>query len=372
MAKKTDEATTLNKVMEVTNNECGEGTMFTGAGLKKDPHRLPTGVFTVDYSTGGGMPIWGTTCFWGPESGGKTNLCLNTVKMAGITCWRCFNTLDHCTCSQKSVPMRTAWGDVEGTLDRDWAEQIGADPERYVVFLADYGEQYVNIADNVLKADDCGLLVIDSLAAMVPAAEMDAAAEDQFYALQARMIGRMVRNLKQRLIRERKRGHPCTIAFVNQMRMKMVTVGSPETMPGGHGMKHEFSLLLRCNKKALRKGPDDKYIDKKRSKDIAQRFTFSIRKEKVLTLAGVGEYIRAKEDTPEYNLQAGQVDDYSTVLTKGKDVSLITKDGSRGWYYGTKKTAKLENIKTMWRTKPSEYYRFQKEIIDRAKAKLCQ
>jgi recombination protein RecA len=265
------------------------------------------------------------------------------------------------------------WADVEGTLDRDWVNAIGGDPEKYSVILADYGEQYSNISDNVLKADNCGLLVVDSLAALVPAAEMEAAAEDDFYALQARMIGRMVRKLKQRLIRERKRGHPCCIIFTNQLRMKIgQKFGDPETMSGGHGMKHEFSLLLRCVKKALNETDKTKYVDKKRKKNQAIRHSFAIRKEKILTLSNVGEYIRVVENIPSLDLKKGMIDDMGTVMTYAKEYDIVRKgSGAKPWKYFDYNARTLDDIKLMWKKKDLECLHTKMEIVKRAKERLA-
>ena len=360
---------TLDDILVSVNEQCGEGTMFAGTGLKKDPLRLPFGVFAVDFATGGGVPIWGTCCLWGPESGGKSSLCGNAIASSQRLCWNCFNLTTQCKCSGSALEMDAVYGDIEGTLDRTWLQKIGADPDRYKVVLADYGEQYANIFDSVLRADNCGLLVVDSLASLVPVAEMEAAAEDDFYALQARLIGRLVRKLKQRLIRERKRGHPCAIIFVNQLRMKIgMTFGNPETMPGGHGMKHEFSLLLRCVKKSL-SDADSKYKDKK--KDKAVRHAFSIRKEKVLTLAGTGEYLRIKQDIGDLDLTMGDIGDQGTVLNYAKEYGIVTKQtGKKPWRFMGMNATRLDDIKRLWATKPEFYYAAQMEIVKAAKERL--
>lgn len=365
--------TTLTQVAAAVNINCGVGTVVTGRELVTDPPRLPTGVFSVDYATGGGFPIWGSTCLWGPESGGKTTLAINAMAMAELMCWKCFHLASDCRCSATPLLMRSAWVDVEGTFDRDWAAFIGADPDRYVLCLAEYAEQYSNIAQQVIRADDCGLVVVDSLAALSPSAEMESAAEDQFIGLQARVIGRMVRNLKQRLIRERRRGHPCTIIFINQMRIKIGQMfGDPETMSGGWGMKHEFSLLLRCVKKSLKKdGPDKKYVDEKRKKNMADRYSFAIRKSKVATLAGVGEYVRLTEDIPGLGLKKGQVDDFSTLLTYAKTYGIVHKDGSV-WRFFNYKSPTLEQIKDAMIKNREVKMKTQSSVIEKAKAQLVK
>jgi len=366
---------TLAEVMAAQNEVCGPGTMFRGSGMKKDPMRIPTGVFAVDFATAGGLPLWGTTCFWGGDGGGKSNLCLNVVKAAQSICWRCMKPFKFCECDsplEMFVYYADVEGTVEGTLDRDWASAIGADPEKYVVGLADYGEQHVNIADEALKATDCGLVIIDSLAALIPTTEMDAPLEDKFIAEQARLITRMVRKLKQRLIRERKKGHPCSVLFTNQLRIKIGQMfGDPETMPGGHGLRHEFSLLLRCVQKALKKeGADAKFWDASRSKKTGQRFSFSIKKEKVLTLSGVGEYVRVLEDLPDVGLKAGMVDDFATVMKYARDFGIVVKDKGKWSFRGKYKASRLDEIRQLWMSDWDEYLWTQQEIIARAKERV--
>jgi recombination protein RecA len=369
MGKK-KEGWTLDRMVEDANKVCGPGTCFTGAQLKRDPARLPIGVFALDYASGGGIPIWGTACFWGPESGAKTLLALKAAASCGRMCWECFNHRDFCECSTPTTKMMAFWADVEGTLDQEWAEHVGCNPEDYFVALADYGEQYANMADSALQADDCGLLVVDSLAAMTPASEMDQPAEDDFIALQARMITRMVRKVKQRLIRERKRGHPCAVIFTNQMRRKIVTFGDPETMPGGHGMMHEFSLLFRCVKKTMSKEDRKKYTHGDRKKLMATKHSVAIRKEKVLTLAGISEFVVAKEDIPDLGLTKGMIDDYNTVMTYARETGVVAKDGSR-WKHMGFTAQRLDDIKMAWRRRPDHYLRTQIEVIKRVKDRLA-
>jgi recombination protein RecA len=359
---------TLDDIVESTNKSCGVGTMFPGSGLPKDPPRVPFGIFALDFATGGGGPLWGTIGVWGPEGGGKSSIAANMMAASQMICWKCFNLLKYCECSQSPLEMESVWADAEGTLDREWVQCIGADPSKYHVVLADYGEQYANIADSVLRADNCGLLVVDSLAALTPEVEMDKAAEDDFYALQARLIGRMVRKLKQQLIRQRKQGHPCLILLVNQMRSKIgVKFGSPETMSGGHALKHEFSLLLRCIKKTLSTQDE---IFKATKGDLAARHAFSIRKEKCLTLTGAGEFVRLRVDVPEVDGKKGSIYDYGTVLNYAKEYGIVQKNGSKGWKFFNVKAKRLDQIKELWQKSPDQYYRTQMEIIKRAKDRL--
>ena len=145
--------------------------------------------------------------------------------------------------------------------------------------------------------------------------------------------------------------------------------GDPETMPGGHGMKHEFSLLLRCVKRSMAKENTDKWKDKERSKMLAQKHSFAIRKEKVLTIAGVGNYLRLKEDIPEMNLKKGMVDDFKTVLGFAQQYELLKKDG-QSWHYKGEKWNKLQTLIDHWKGNEDDYLSVQAEIIRAAKKEI--
>lgn len=354
------------------NNSKGQGSILRGSECKIDPPRMPIGVFSLDYITGGGLPVWGTTCFWGPESSGKTTLICHFVGTSQKMCWSCFKPASFCECSTSPLLMDTYWGDAEGTLDRKWAELVGMDPERYLLGLADYAEQHIDFLDSALTSDDCGVVVLDSLASLTPAAEMEAVSENQFIGLQARIITRAVRKLKQRLITERKREKPCLVVFTNQLRIKIGQVfGNPETMSGGQALKHEFSLLLKCNQKNLKKeGYDKRYIssDRSDSKDKASRHTTSIAKSKIDHLAYVCEYLRVNTDmTDEGGLRAGDVDDYNTLVSYARKYHIISEESSGYSLMG-------QNFKTLKALKdflidsePSYRIAISQEIVRKAK-----
>lgn len=363
------QTTTLAQFMAVTNKQLGERTIATGLDAKRDPPRIPFGVFPVDYSTGGGFPLWATSGAYGPESGGKTTLALSAVGSVARTCWRCFHLLDRCSCSLPAIRMKSFWADAEGTLDPGWAQCAGANPEDYYYCLAEYGEQYVNLAENALRADDCGLVLIDSLAALTPASVLEADSEDQFIGVQARMITRAVQRLKQRLISERKREHPCCLMFINQIRTNIkVKYGDPEGFPGGHALRHEFSLLLRIVKKPLSKeGGQAKFIGKDEEKDKASVHAFTIRKEKVMTLARSGEFLRFREDYG--NLPKGTVDDFVTVAKIAKHYGILRQEG-KTWVCGEQKSTRLIDIVDAWKTDLPYYRSLQADVIKAAKDEI--
>jgi recombination protein RecA len=365
------EKSTFAEVITAMNDQYGPKTIAFANETKRDRARVPFGIFAVDWATGGGLPLWETTCAWGKSSGGKTSLAINCIKASQNICWKCFRALAYCECSTPPLEMLTAFADIEGTFDPEWVAAIGANPSKIGRILGDYGEMYVNGAAAALGASDVGLVVVDSLAALVPVAEFDAPSEDQFIGNQARMIGRCVRKLKQRLIRESKDGKPCTVIFTNQLRIQIGKLfGDKETMSGGEAMKHEFSLLLRCVDKSLEKsGVDAKFIEASQKKKAATRHAFTIRKEKVLTLESGGEYVRVKDNFPDFGLTKGSIDDAKTIFTYAKDFGIVKPDG-KAWLYFDQKAKTTDGIRNLLRSNFTEYLRTDIEIVKRAKERL--
>jgi len=329
----------LDAIIKGHNRSYGDGTIRSGRQLPRDPKRIPTGVFVADYISGGGLPLWGTTCFWGGESGGKTTLALNTVKSAQLLCWRCFEYHWFCKCEDGPLRKKVYFGEVENTTDTEWAEAVGVDPDQWVIGQGETGEEHMNIAKAVIQADDVGLIIIDSVAALTPGAEMDTDFEDlgKLMAKQAILMTKATRILKQQMIREMRRGHPVALLCTNQLRTKIGQLyGSPETMSGGHGMRHEFSLLLRCGKISLKDGTPDKLYKNKKDKwgnELASRHNLSVKKSKVLTLGGQAEYLRVKQEIPERRIRRGGIDDVDLIMKEARAAGIITDEKSKGWKF---------------------------------------
>jgi len=207
------------------------------------------------------------------------------------------------------------------------------------------------------------VVVLDSLAALVPDAEIESQMEDKFSASQARLITATVRKLKQRLIRERKRGHPCLLLFTNQMRIKIgQRFGNPETMSGGQGMFHEFSLLLRCGKKSLTDSDAKWKADTSNGSPFGQRHTCAIKKHKVGVLGGVCEFVRAVRDNPATDCVKGEIADWRLLLKYAKEYGMLTKDKS-GYSFLKIRAPKQSSYWELWKKNPEEKLRAQMEVI---------
>lgn len=363
----------LDDIMAAKNKSCGVNTVTTGKSIIYNPFRVSFGVFPLDYCLGGGIPLWGSTCLWGPKGGAKSTLAIKAIKMCSIMCWRCFNLLDYCTCSTHPLKMKAAVGDIEGTLDIAWMESMGVSKEDYYLILGDSAEQYFDIMEACLEADDCGLVVGDSLGGITPEAEMDKSLLDSNMGKQPALVTKIVRKLKQRLIREKKRLHPCTVLYTNQMRSDLGKIfGSKESIPGGHASMHEYSVVLRCVKRALTEADKKKFVDDDRQIQVASRQAVTVRNSKVFTIAGSTEFILIKEKIDLLALKKGEVDDYKAVINYGRDLGIIEQKGNYYTIPACKKVKfdTLTKLRDYFKSNRIVYLKVQQDIIKKAKEHL--
>jgi recombination protein RecA len=184
---------------------------------------IPSGALSLDLALGGkGFPRGRIIELYGPESSGKTTLALHAIASA-----------------QKSGGV-AAFIDAEHALDPTWAKRIGVDLEELLVSQPSYGEEALQIAEMLIKSNAVDIIVIDSVAALVPKAELDGEIGDSHVGLQARMMSQAMRKLTGIISKAK----TCVI-FINQIREKIgVMFGSPETTPGGRALKFYSSVRV--------------------------------------------------------------------------------------------------------------------------------
>ncbi|MHC4876219.1 MAG: recombinase RecA [Planctomycetota bacterium] len=197
---------------------------------------IPTGALSLDLALGGyGLPRGRIIELFGPESSGKTTLALhalaNAQKQGGIA----------------------AFIDAEHALDPAWAKKIGVDLEDLLVSQPSYGEEALQIAEMLIKSNAVDCIVVDSVAALVPKAELDGEIGDTHVGLQARMMSQAMRKLTGAISRSK-----TTVIFINQIREKIgVMFGSPETTPGGRALKFYSSCRIDVRKIATLKDGEE-------------------------------------------------------------------------------------------------------------------
>jgi recombination protein RecA len=184
---------------------------------------IPTGAINLDAAIGaGGIPRGRITEIYGPESSGKTTLCLHVVANA------------------QRAGGTAAFIDAEHALDTDYATKLGVDVEKLLVSQPDTGEQALEICEILVRSGAVDIIVIDSVAALVPKAEIEGEMGDSHVGLQARLMSQALRKLTGAIARSK-----TSVVFINQLREKIgVMFGNPETTTGGKALKFYASLRL--------------------------------------------------------------------------------------------------------------------------------
>ena len=240
MAKTSTESNERKKALDMVLNQIernfGKGTiMRLGDAQRMKVETIPTGAMTLDLALGGGLPKGRIIEIYGPESSGKTTLALHAIAEA-----------------QKQGGV-AAFVDAEHALDPVYAEALGVNIEDLLVSQPDTGEAALEIVDQLVRSSAIDLVVIDSVAALVPRAEIEGEMGDSHVGLQARLMSQALRKITGNIGKS-----GCTVIFLNQLRLKIgVTYGNPETTTGGNALKFYASVRLDIRRiQTLKKGND--------------------------------------------------------------------------------------------------------------------
>jgi recombination protein RecA len=219
-----DKKKALNLAITQIEKSCGKGSiMRLGTDSKVRVEAIPTGAINLDAAIGiGGIPRGRVTEIYGPESSGKTTLSLHVVANA-----------------QRAGGV-AAYIDAEHALDTEYARKLGVDVENLLISQPDTGEQGLEIADILVRSGAIDVVVIDSVAALVPKAEIEGDMGDAHVGLQARLMSQALRKLTGAIARSK-----TSVIFINQLREKIgVMFGNPETTTGGKALKFYASVRL--------------------------------------------------------------------------------------------------------------------------------
>lgn len=255
---KSDPATTdagrtqaLDRAVSQIERNFGKGSIMR---LDDDPTNVPpgisTGAISLDLALGGrGIPRGRVVEVYGPESSGKTTLTLHVIANA-----------------QKSGGV-AAFIDAEHALDPSWARRLGVNLEDLLVSQPDTGEQALEIVELLVRSNAVDVVVVDSVAALIPRAEIEGDMGDSHVGLQARLMSQALRKLTGAINRSR-----CTVIFINQIREKIgVMFGNPETTPGGRALKFYSSVRLDIRRTGSLKEGDTAVGNRVRAKVVKNK-----------------------------------------------------------------------------------------------------
>ncbi|WP_374129213.1 recombinase RecA [Candidatus Endomicrobiellum agilis] len=275
--------------------------------LKEKVDSIPTGALPLDIAIGvGGIPRGRIIEIYGPESSGKTTLALCMVaeaqKLGGIA----------------------AYIDAEHAMDPEYAQKLGVDIDNLLISQPDSGEQGLEIADKLIRSGAVDIIVVDSVAALVPKAEIEGEMGDSFVGLQARLMSQALRKLTSNISKSK-----TSIIFINQLRQKIgVMWGNPETTPGGLALKFYSSVRLDIRRiESIKKGEEI----------LGNRVRVKVVKNKVA----------APFKQAEFEIIFGQgVDKLGYLIDMGVNDGIIEKAGAFFSYKGERLGQGRDNVKT--------------------------
>ncbi len=227
----------VDNAISQIQRQFGKGAiMRLGSDERENIPIIPTGILSIDLALGvGGLPRGRVTEIYGPESSGKTTLALHVIAEA------------------QRRGGNAAFIDAEHALDTGYAQRLGVDVDNLLISQPDFGEQALEIAEILMRSGGIDVIVIDSVAALVPRAEIDGNVGDQHVGLQARLMSHAMRKFTGVLNRTN-----TVLIFINQIRMKIgVMFGNPETTTGGNALKFYSSIRIDIRKtNQIKEGQD--------------------------------------------------------------------------------------------------------------------
>ena len=323
------EKSKIDSVLSAIEEKFGEGMMMKLGDVRKvDVEAIPTGSVSLDIALGiGGVPRGRVVEIYGPESSGKTTLSLHIVANA-----------------QKAGGV-AAFVDAEHALDPEYAKRIGVNIQNLLISQPDTGEQALDIVETLVRSNMVDVIVIDSVAALVPKAEIEGEMGDQHVGRQARLMSQALRKLTAIISRSN-----VVVVFINQIRMKIgVMFGNPETTSGGQALKFYSSVRLEVRRSAqIKKGEEV----------VGNRVKVKVVKNKVAAP------FRTAEFDIMYNEGISRVGD---LLDAGVKYEILKKSGNSFIYNEVKLGAGRESAKTFLKENQKVANEIEKGIMKQSK-----
>lgn len=315
VSKITDKEEALKVALAQITKEYGQGAVMKlgGDGIQKNIDSISTGSISLDLATGiGGIPKGRVTEIYGPESSGKTTLTLHVIAEA------------------QKAGGRAAFIDAEHALDPEYARHLGVDIDELLVSQPDSGEQALEICEMLVRSNALDIIVIDSVAALVPKTEIEGGMGESHVGLQARLMSQALRKMTSVIHRSN-----CAVVFINQLREKVgVLYGSPEVTTGGRALKFYSSMRIDVRRVEVIKQGDRMLGNRTRTKVVKNKLAPPFKQAEFDIMYGEG--ISREGD----------------VLDCAVTEKIIEKAGSWFSFDGNRIGQGRENVKTFLREHP--------------------
>ena len=329
MNESKEKSKALNLAIEKLEKTYGKGTIMklSDENIVKIPS-IPTGSISLDIALGiGGIPKGRVVEIFGPESSGKTTLAM------------------HCIAEAQKKGGIAAFIDAEHAFDKTYAEKLGIDTENLLISQPDNGEQALEITEHLIRSNAIDIIVIDSVAALVPRGEIEGEMGDSMMGLQARLMSQALRKLTGAI---HKSG--CVCVFINQLRHKIgVMFGSPETTTGGNALKFYSSVRLDIRRIGqIKDGPDNITGNRTKVKVVKNKVAPPFKVVEFDIIYGIG------------------ISKSGEILDLGVELEIIQKSGSWFSYKEEKLGQGRDSVKTIIEDNPE----LMSELETKIKEKL--
>jgi RecA/RadA recombinase len=356
--KKTDSPSFETVAAELRARHGGSLRKLEG---KPDRRRIPTGIFQIDRVLGGGLPVNRISLVRGRKGSYKTTLALKTIGNYLNACVHCFAPIKHCRCGKtERHDKMCVFIDTEQALDEGYVMRLGIDPSRITLFQPAYGELACEYAEKFAKLPEVGAIIIDSLAALIPNAQLENSYLDGLSrGARAKLINRMCQGMIGYLNRD-DQGFPKIAIFVNHVLDKIDSgMFAGDYSPGGDGQSYYSSVVLKvwARKKNESKQDETKTMELERRQELG----FLLEHSKVSRSNVAGEAEIHIDPEPSDMCHYGDSNDTVALADWASRIGLIEKD-AESYLYKEKKYGKraLENY---FVKHPDEYWALRSQVI---------
>ena len=316
----------LKLTLDKLDKAYGKGTvMKMGDKPVEEVDAISTGSLGLDLALGvGGLPRGRVIEIYGPESSGKTTLTLHAIAEA-----------------QKKGGI-AAFIDAEHAFDRFYAEKLGIDVDNLIISQPDYGEQGLEIAENLIRSGAIDIIVIDSVAALTPKSEIEGEMGDSKMGLHARLMSQALRKLTGAINKTN-----CTVIFINQLREKIgVMFGNPETTTGGNALKFYASVRLDIRRSTQIKNSDSAVIGNKTRVKV------------------VKNKVAPPFQMAEFDIMYGEgISKVGEIIDLGVEFNIVKKSGSWFSYGDTKLGQGRDAVKNLLKDNPELMEELEEKIV---------